>query len=58
MYESSLSDPTDMSRNRRNSRAPRFSAPSAMFAAAEYAARRACEVNEYISSRGHALVIR
>src|SRR5438045_1020925 len=37
-------EPREMSKNRRNSLGPRLAAPSAMFAAAENAARRICEV--------------
>jgi hypothetical protein len=41
-----------MSRNRRNSRAVRRDDPSTMFAAAEKAARRICDVRPYRSSAG------
>jgi hypothetical protein len=56
MNASSASDPIAMSRNRRNSGDPRFADPSAMLAAAENAARRACDVTPYSSYFGKELV--
>jgi hypothetical protein len=45
-----------ISRNLRNSRLPFLAEPSAMFAAAEYAARRAWEVRPYCSLDGQSEV--
>lgn len=57
-YESSDNDPSEMSRYRRNSRVPRFAAPSAIFVGAERAARRVRAVSWYRSVVGQLSVTR